>query len=69
MPAWTSSVEAGDEGQRLPGANVEAGKYLTDELYVGYAGKMGADPTKYENPNAVRLEYQFLPRWSSRQLR
>ena len=42
---------------------MEAGKYLTDELYVGYAGKVGADPTKYENANAVRLEYQFLPRW------
>ena len=23
-----------------------------------------ADPTKYENSNAVRLEYQFLPRWT-----
>ena len=58
------SVEAGDEGQLLQGATLEAGKYLTDELYVGYAGKVGADPTKYENANAVRLEYQFLPRWS-----
>ena len=26
--------------------------------------QVGADPTKYENANAVRLEYQFLPRWS-----
>jgi len=58
------SIEAGDEGQLLQGASLEAGKYLTDELYLGYAGKVGADPTKYENANAVRLEYQFLPRWS-----
>jgi translocation and assembly module TamB len=58
------SVEAGDSGQLLQGASVEAGKYITDELYVGYAGKVGADPNKYENGNAVRLEYQFLPRWS-----
>ena len=58
------SVEAGDSGQLLEGASVEAGKYITDELYVGYAGKVGADPNKYENGNAVRLEYQFLPRWS-----
>ncbi|HET6982308.1 MAG TPA: translocation/assembly module TamB domain-containing protein, partial [Myxococcaceae bacterium] len=58
------SIEAGDEGQLLQGATLEAGKYLTDELYLGYAGKVGADPTKYENSNAVRLEYQFLPRWS-----
>jgi len=58
------SIEAGDEGQLLQGASLEAGKYLTDDLYLGYAGKVGADPTKYENANAVRLEYQFLPRWS-----
>ncbi|HZJ56201.1 MAG TPA: translocation/assembly module TamB domain-containing protein, partial [Myxococcaceae bacterium] len=57
------SIEAGDEGL-LQGSTLEAGKYVTDDLYVGYAGKVGADPTKYENSNAVRLEYQFLPRWS-----
>jgi translocation and assembly module TamB len=57
------SVAAGDEGT-LHGASLEAGKYLTDELYLGYAGKVGADPNKYENANAVRLEYQFLPRWT-----
>jgi len=58
------SVEAGDEGQLLQGATLEAGKYITDDLYLGYAGKVGADPSKYENSNAVRLEYQFLRRWS-----
>jgi translocation and assembly module TamB len=57
------SVEAGDDGL-LQGSTLEAGKYLTDDVYLGYAGKVGADPTKYENSNAVRLEYQFLPRWS-----
>ena len=40
------SVEAGDEGQLLQGATLEAGTYLTDELYVGYAGKVGADPDR-----------------------
>ena len=58
------SVEAGDSGQLLQGASLEAGKYITDDIYLGYAGKVGADPTKYENSNAVKLEYQFLPRWS-----
>ena len=58
------SIEAGDEGNVIEGSTLEAGKYLTDDLYLGYAGKVGADPTKYENSNAVRLEYQFLPRWS-----
>ena len=58
------SVEGGDEGNLIEGSTLEAGKYITDDLYLGYAGKVGADPTKYENSNAVRLEYQFLPRWS-----
>ena len=57
------SIQGGDEGL-LQGSTLEAGKYITDDLYLGYAGKVGADPTKYENSNAVRLEYQFLPRWS-----
>jgi translocation and assembly module TamB len=58
------SIQAGDEGNLFQGSTLEAGKYITDDLYLGYAGKVGADPTKYENSNAVRLEYQFLPRWS-----
>jgi translocation and assembly module TamB len=58
------SIEAGDDGNLFQGSTLEAGKYITDDLYLGYAGKVGADPTKYENSNAVRLEYQFLPRWS-----
>ncbi len=58
------SIEGGDEGNLIQGSTLEAGKYITDDLYLGYAGKVGADPTKYENSNAVRLEYQFLPRWS-----
>jgi translocation and assembly module TamB len=57
------SVSAGESGT-LEGATLEAGKYITDELYLGYAGKTGADPGRYENSNAFRLEYQFLPRWS-----
>ena len=57
------SIEAG-EGGTLQGATLEAGKYVTDDLYLGWAGKVGADPTRYENANALRLEYQFLPRWS-----
>jgi len=57
------SVEAGDNGS-LQGATLEAGKYINDQLYLGYAGKVGADPNRYENSNAFRLEYQFLPRWS-----
>ena len=43
---------------------MEAGTYLTDKLYIGYTGQLGADPTRRENANAARIEYQFTPRWS-----
>jgi translocation and assembly module TamB len=61
LPLDVLSIEAGDEG--LSGTKVEAGTYVTDDVYVGYSGKLG--PTTYrENSNAVRLEYQFAPHWS-----
>jgi translocation and assembly module TamB len=44
------------------------GTYLTDDLYLGYTGRLGAaqqqSSTRRENNNAVRLEYQFSPQWS-----
>lgn len=62
LPLDVLSIEAGEEG--LQDARVEAGTYLTDDLYIGYSGKLGADPARGENANAVRLEYQLTPRWS-----
>jgi translocation and assembly module TamB len=55
-------VSAGADGFR--GTRLEAGKYLTDQLYLGYVGQLGADPRKGENSNAGRIEYQFAPGWS-----
>ena len=43
---------------------LEAGKYLTDDIYIGYQGRTNADPFRYQNSNAVRVEYRFLRRWS-----
>lgn len=55
-------ISAGSEGFR--GTRLEAGKYLSDRLYIGYVGQLGADPRKGENSNAGRIEYQFAPGWS-----
>ncbi|MFL5354832.1 translocation/assembly module TamB domain-containing protein [Archangium sp.] len=66
LPLDVLTIEAGEQG--LSGARLEVGKYFTDELYVGYSGRLGApqsqSTTRRENANAVRLEYQFSPRWS-----
>jgi translocation and assembly module TamB len=51
------------EGASLAGTQVEAGRYVTDKLYVGYIGRVGADPTRSQNRNAVHAEYQLTSRW------
>jgi translocation and assembly module TamB len=62
VPIDVLSVEAGTDGFR--GTRVEAGKYLTDDIYVGAEVRYGADPRKGENTAAARLSYQFTPHWS-----
>src|SRR5262249_6282294 len=62
LPVDVLSVEPGEEGG-LTGAKLEAGTYLGDTIYIGYVGRYGADPSHGENSNAVRVEYQFAPRW------
>ena len=47
----------------LTGTQLEAGRYVTDRLYVGYVGRIGADPTRYQNRNAVHMEYRLTSRW------
>lgn len=65
LPLDVFSIEAVEGG--LGGARLEVGTYLSDKIYVGYAGRVGAGATttttRRENANAVRLEYQFSPRW------
>ena len=46
-------------GEGIGGTKLEAGRYVTDRLYVGYIGRVGSDPTRYQNRNAVHLEYQL----------
>jgi len=45
-----------------PGA-LRAGKYVTDKIYVAYVLRWDADPTKNENQDEVRVDYQITPRW------
>jgi translocation and assembly module TamB len=62
LPLDVLTIDAGDNG--VSGTQLEAGKYVTDKLYFGYVGRVGADPTRYQNRNAVHLEYQLTARWS-----
>jgi translocation and assembly module TamB len=47
----------------LDSGTLRAGKYVTDKIYVGYVRRFDADPTKNENEDEIRVEYQITPRW------
>jgi len=51
-------------GQGLAGSKLEAGKYVSRDIYVGYVGRSGANPMLLQNRNAVHVEYQISQRWS-----
>lgn len=65
LPIDVLQVDIDDTGLQSAGATfragLEAGTYLTDDIYVGYRRNFGAD-TKKENTNEVRVEYQLTPR-------
>ena len=54
LPLDTVALDAG---------GFRAGKYVTDRIYVGYVRRWDADPTKYQNADEVRVEYQITSRW------
>jgi translocation and assembly module TamB len=62
LPLDVLTIDTGS-GQGFSGTQLEAGRYVTDRLYVGYVGRVGADPTRYQNKNAVHIEYQLTSRW------
>ncbi len=62
LPLDVLSIDTGAEG--LERARVEAGTYLSDDLYLGYQLQLGADKAKGENQHAVRLEYQLGRNWT-----
>jgi translocation and assembly module TamB len=62
LPLDVFSIQAGDSG--IAGSKLEAGTYVNDRFYVGFTGRIGADPMRGENSNEVDLEYQLSKRWS-----
>jgi len=64
LPIDVLSVEVGNDERVGNQTRLEAGKYLTDDIYIGYQVRTNADPFRYQNTNAVRVEYRFLRRWS-----
>ncbi len=62
LPLDVLSIEAGDSG--IAGTKLEAGTYVNDRFYVGFTGRIAADPARGENSNQVDLEYQLSKRWS-----
>jgi translocation and assembly module TamB len=62
LPLDVLTIDTGS-GQGFSGTQLEAGRYVTDRLYVGYVGRVGADPTRYQNRNAAHVEYQLTDRW------
>lgn len=63
LPLDVLSIEAGDQG--VEGSKLEAGTYVNDRLYIGFTGRIGADPMKGENSNQINLEYQLSKRWNA----
>ncbi len=61
LPLDILSIEP---GEGLGMTRLEAGTYLTDEVYVAYVGRVGEDPFRRQNRNEVQLEYQLSRRWS-----
>lgn len=53
-----------DPGEGLTGTRLEAGTYLSDNVYVAYVARIGADPFLRQNRNEIHLEYQISRRWS-----
>jgi translocation and assembly module TamB len=64
LPIDVLSVEVGTDERVGNQTRLEAGKYLTDDIYIGYQARINADPFRYQNANAIRVEYRFLRRWS-----
>ncbi len=62
VPLDVLSIQAGDSG--IAGTKLEAGTYVNDRFYLGFTGRIGADPMRGENSNEVDLEYQLSKHWS-----
>src|SRR4029079_9153597 len=64
LPFDVLSIDVG--GQGLGGTKLEAGRYLTDRLYVRYIGRIAADSARYQNPKGGTLALPEPQRGPSR---
>jgi autotransporter translocation and assembly factor TamB len=60
IPVDVLRVETGDDG--FTDYRVEAGKYLTDTLFLSLQYQFGAEQD--ENTTSISVEYRFAPRWT-----
>jgi hypothetical protein len=62
LPLDVLSIAAGEEG--ITDARLEVGKYLTDDLYLGYNGRLGATSSSGATPTTARTTTRCA--WSTR---
>ncbi len=62
LPLDVLSIESGEAG--ITDARLEAGVYLSDRAYIGYQLNLGADRSRGQNSNSLKLEYQLSKSWS-----
>lgn len=67
LPVDVIAFEAGEDDPFV-GSRLEAGSWLTERIYLGYArrfeGEALIDERDRQNANEVRFEYLLAPRWS-----
>lgn len=59
LPLDVVRLQPGEEG--FNDLRVQIGKYVTDEIFVSYVLRLGAD--EGEGMNVIKLDYRFLPAW------
>lgn len=59
LPLDVVRLQPGEEGFR--DLRLQVGKYVTDDIFVSYVLRLGADET--EGMNAIKIDYRFLPTW------
>ncbi|AWV90133.1 translocation/assembly module TamB domain-containing protein [Bradymonas sediminis] len=59
LPLDVVRLQPGEDG--FNDLRVQIGKYVTDDIFVSYVLRLGAD--EGEGMNVIKLDYRFLPAW------
>lgn len=59
LPLDVVRLQPGEEGFR--DMSLQVGKYVTDDIFVSYVLRLGADEA--EGMNLIKVDYRFLPSW------